>query len=112
MSMKKPVVVDGISIAAPAERCKLTSGWKSLWDHLTETKWDDGSERTPSTLLVFYSDGCWKACLNDKSMGRTGWISSATLSGLLRTLDEALEAEKLDWRKSTPPAGRGGKKWS
>src|SRR5678816_2203499 len=38
---------------------------------LSDDRWDDGSARQPSTLLVFAEDGCLKACLNDRDGSRS-----------------------------------------
>lgn len=108
--MKKPDQGQSPAVAAKAERCKLTSSWTALWEQLTDVAWDDGSERRPSTLLLFFSDGVWKACLNDKESERTGWIAGHTLSELLSSLDKALAGNKVDWRAAKAYDARKQKK--
>jgi len=66
----------------------------------------DGSPRRTGTLLVCVGDGRWRACLNDRAQGLAAWLSHDTLEGLLVALEDSLREDRLEWRKSDPPAKR------
>jgi hypothetical protein len=81
----------------------VTDNWMSvhpaLSEYLTLDRWEDGTERETATLLLFAEDGLWKACLHDRAEGRTAWVSSGTVTGLLERLEEGCASDDLEWRK-------------
>jgi hypothetical protein len=78
----------------------------TVLEYLSSTRWDDGSERQTSTVLVFCEEGRWKACLNDRAMDRTAFVSGNTPEGLLTNLEAALADGTVDWRRRGK-SGRG-----
>lgn len=77
-----------------------------LIEYVTNTSWADGSSRLPSTLLLLCEAGQWKACLNDKALGRTGWATGATPEDVLASLERALAEGSMDWRKAKDAGGK------
>jgi len=75
---------------------------------LSDDRWDDGSTRQPSTLLVFAEDGCLKACLNDRDGSRSVFVTGGSLEGILDTLEAGLQEDSLPWRakRDQPRKGR------
>lgn len=77
--------------------------YTSLWEYLSATKYPDGAERVPSTIVVIAEAGRWKACLSDKDNARSCWKSADTLEELLLLLDQAASInDPTDWRTSKP----------
>jgi len=70
-----------------------------LFEYLTGNRWEDGKPRETATLLFFAEDGIWKACLNDRALGRTGWASEASFVALLHRIETELAADSVDWRR-------------
>jgi len=77
-----------------------------LWEQLTETKWDDRSNRRTSSITMFMASGSLKACLNDKNDGHVAFVASDSVEGLLGALEEGLREGRLDWRKARFGTGR------
>lgn len=107
MSLKKSngsAVAAGISGVEISDRGdSLQLAYPRLTEFLTATRWEDGSERQTSTLMVLWEDGRWKGCLHDRAEERSGWISSRTWGDLLAALETALVEEDLDWRRRKGP---------
>lgn len=70
----------------------------ALCEHLSLDRWEDGTSRETSTLLVFWDAGAWKVCLNDRSGGRVAFLSGSSPTSLLEALERSLQEDSLDWR--------------
>jgi len=73
---------------------------------LTDDKWDDGSTRETSTLLLFVDADRLKACFKDRALERSVFVTGESLEAILDTLETGLETDALEWRGY----GREGKK--
>jgi len=91
------------------DQSDLAVRYPCLYEHLAVAQYDDGTARKLSTLTLFVDQGGIKACLNDRDQGLTGWISAESLAGLLDALETALADDRLDWRRSERPGGKGKK---
>jgi hypothetical protein len=78
-----------------SRRCPL------MFEYLTATTFEDGSERQTATLLVFAAEGVWKGCLNDRAEEQALWASASDLQGVLDALEHALETGAPDWRRTS-----------
>ena len=95
--VKKPIsaVPNSNPLADDGFLAKERTRWPSLVEYLSQTKWDDGSPRETSTLMLLVEDGMLKACINDRALGRSLWVAADELN-------VALDAWRVTWR-----AGRG-----
>lgn len=85
----------------------LLHEYPQLYEYLTESKWDDGKPRERATLLVI-AEGCrFKLWLNDKALGRSCWVSGATLEDALLSLDTGLAGDSLEWRRASQGHWKG-----
>jgi hypothetical protein len=87
-----------------AEDAELASRCPALHEYLTEQLTDGDIPRVTSTLQVSCEDGLWKAALTDRaqkggSFDYKLWRSGGSLLDALRSLDEALQSGRADWRK-------------
>jgi hypothetical protein len=82
------------------EPCSVMSRMPGLWEFMTACQFIDGSSRTPPTLTFFLEGRLLKACLNDRAEGMVAFATGTSLVSLLEALNEGLEADTLDWRKS------------
>jgi len=82
------------------ERCSITSRYPSLWEFLTEAKFADGTDRQAPTMTVFVEGRLLKACVNDRAEGMVAFATGSSLTAILEALEEGLQADSLDWRKS------------
>jgi len=74
-----------------------------LWDHLTQLTWEDGSQRAPSTFMVFPQDGLLKVLFRDVDSGLCCWLATRQLSTLFELLECALGDPATDWRLDRRP---------
>jgi len=81
--------------------------YPALAEFMSMDRWDDGTAREPTTLLLFASDGRLKACVNDKACNRVAFITGVDLQEVLRLIECGLETNTLDWRGHRP-GGAGG----
>lgn len=97
--MKKPDVRAELTAGArEAIASDLSKRWPTLWEYLSSAKWDDGSVRETSTLMLLVDEGRLKGCLNDRALERSCWVAADSLMGLLESLEAALESGGTDWR--------------
>jgi len=85
----------------------------TLWDHLTQTTWDDGTPRETSSLLLFVQDGMLKAMLRDREAGQCLWTAGVSVATVMFQLDTALSDPNAEWKADKAPGGappRNGKK--
>lgn len=73
-----------------------------LFEYLTARTFEDGSERETSTLLIFASEGVWKACLNDRAEQRALWASGASYADAIAALESLLDSGAETWRAYKP----------
>jgi len=106
--MKKPCAPgNGSDVPCPGLGDEIVAPrYPFLWEHLTETKWEDGSRREPSSITIFLDQGWLKACLNDKSGGLVAFVSSASFMGLLGALEDGLMEGTLEWRRAREGKGK------
>jgi hypothetical protein len=108
--MKKPVGGYPGKTAVPSgellrvERSRMPL----LVAHLEDAKWDDGSRRETSTLMLLVEDGWLKACLNDRALGCSLWVTGDSLAAVLDALEGHLEAGDGEWRIRKPFGATGG----
>lgn len=107
MALRKPVAdaqrLDGGDGGAGGDLAIL---FPTLFEYVTNGEWDDGSGRQTSSLLLFFEDGLFKVCLNDRALGRTCWATGRSAEGAVMSLEGALASGSNDWRKSKHPSGR------
>ena len=82
--------------------------YPALLEYLSENRWEDGTARECATLTVFFEDGLFKCCLNDRANSRVAWCSSLLWDDLLEQLDHGIQEGKLAWRLSKFPARKKG----
>jgi len=78
------------------------SEWEKLWPNLLafmqDETYEDGSRRTTGTLLFFFQDATFKACLNDRDCNRSAFLSASGIHEACDALEEGLANDSLDWR--------------
>lgn len=112
--VRKPQAEDRGEVSALrfVAESEWTAAYPHLFEWLVEDRWDDGTVRETGTVLLFTEAGRWKACLNDRALGRSCFLSGETPEGLLQSLDDGLGSSGLEWRAKPPRApskGSGGK---
>lgn len=107
MALSKPAAPAGGPLTsgalAPSDVLLL---FPRLSEMLSAAQWDDGSARVTSSILLFVEGILWKACLNDRAVGRTLWATGSTPEALFTALEGMLASGQCDWRaapKSAPP---------
>lgn len=70
-----------------------------LFAFLTSESWEDKSHRVTGTLLIFTQEGYLKACVNDRDLGRSAFVTAPSVTLLFDLIEDGLAEEHLDWRK-------------
>lgn len=78
----------------------------ALTEYLTAGTWEDGTTRETSTLLVFWQDGIYKVCLNDRASEKTLWASGGSILDALDALEAMLATGQGEWRESASKGHR------
>ena len=78
--------------------------YTNIWEHLSCTRYPDGTARQTSTIIIVAGDAGWRGCLSDKDNGRVMWKTGDTLESLLNAIETALnEDDPRDWRRASEP---------
>lgn len=87
--------------------------WPTLWDHLTQTHWDE-SKRDPrktSTITFFLrDDGLLGASLNDREGGKACFAVGTDWHGLLDVLEGVAASEDTVWREDRKLTGSSARR--
>jgi hypothetical protein len=81
-----------------AQESAFARDYPCLHEHMTLTRWEDGTERVTSTLTAFVDGDKWKVCIGDRDQQRAAFVAGFTLDDALRALEEGLLGHALDWR--------------
>jgi len=98
MLKKSDVAARSVTGSALVPDPVAEENWPTLWSHLTQSKWEDGSPRPTSSFLVFEQDGILKVMVRDKSAGQCLWLACHRLSDLLAAVELGLTDPSADWR--------------
>lgn len=90
------VRVDGV--ASKLDDNDTKSLFPTLWDYMTQDRWDDGTPRETSSLLIFAQDGMLKAMLRDRENGQCLWTAGVSVATVMFQLDTALNDPNADWK--------------
>lgn len=77
----------------------MLSARPALAAMLFDEQYSDGKPRKTATLLLFADSGTLKACLRDRDVEETAWVSGSGLEGVLDALEVGLTEGRLDWRR-------------
>jgi len=81
----------------------------TLAEFISRVLWEPGQPREKGSVFLFFEDGVFKACLNDKDSSQVAFTSSLTFAGLWEALEKGLAKNTLDWRLSTQGKAKRGK---
>jgi hypothetical protein len=112
MHLRKPSlpVARSVGPCTPESLGDWGKKYPAICEFLSLLSWEDGSSRVPGSLILFWEDGSWKACLNDKDTNRVGFLSAATPTDLLGSIEKALCSDRIDWRAAQARPGANGRK--
>lgn len=79
--------------------------YPTIWEYLTTCKYDDGSARRPSSLLLFMQDGCIKGMIADKDLGQCLWVAGQGVFEVLAALEAGLLDPQAVWRQDRSDGG-------
>lgn len=86
--------------------------YPGLWEFLSLAKLPDGSPRSRSKMQLFLDGPCWKASLTEPDAECSAFVTAETYLDLLQSLENAIQADSLDWRRwwVGGKAGKGSKR--
>ena len=96
----------GVKVVDPAWQ----AAYPILFDHLTQTEWEDGSERQTSTIGIYPDGGTIRVMLRDRSLGVCCWVAVPAPSLLWETLEAALRDPTHEWRADRAVAPTAARK--
>lgn len=103
-------VVGKESTDAAAEDSGLEKRFPVLSLMLMGTPMLQGKRRKTATMTVVCEDGQFKLGLRDRDRDVSLWVSAGTLDGAMTTLEEALNARPVAWRRITDDRFRGSQR--
>ena len=106
---KRPVAAGGDSVEVVEEEGFMAS-YPHLWRYLTQTRWEDGTARQPSSLSIFSQHGKWTIMLAEKNWGLILFATADRLEGLWEALDARLADPRADWREDRKSADAKAKR--
>lgn len=90
---------DWIDLSTPSTGGTWEKRFPTLWAFLWDLEYDDGSVRSPGSVVFFRDAARLKACLSDKDAGLVSFITGDTPDAILEALEVGLSEDTLDWRK-------------
>ena len=84
--------------------------YPSLWSHLTQTTWDDGTPRLTSAVTLFMQAGRFTACVVEKNWDLILFATADKLEGIWEAVDARLSDPKADWRANRRGPGDKAKR--
>lgn len=72
--------------------------YPTLFEHLTQTVWGDGTVRQTSSLSLFTDGGVVKCVLKDREAGLCLWAASKTFQELFGVVEALLNDPAAEWR--------------
>lgn len=86
--------------------CAMAVQMPLLFDHLTQRRYDDGSPRRTSSLLLFNDEGTLKLMLREPDAGLCCWVGGESLEGVFAALEAALGDPEHEWRVDRQQPGQ------
>lgn len=74
--------------------------------YICDDKWEDGTDREPSTFSVSCRDGLIQIAMNDKELKQSLYTSAGSLQEALGLMEKALAAGVDAWRPWKTGKGR------
>jgi len=87
--------------------------WPTLWDHLTQTHWDEQRRdpRKTSTITLFLrEDGLLGASLNDREGAKACFAVGDGLHAVLDVLEGVAASEDTVWREDRKITGSSARR--
>lgn len=76
----------------------MAKSYPCLFEMLTTDKWDTGEPRKTTTILLFMEEGLFKACVHDRALGLSGFMTGDSLAGLLMSVEVAIRSNTMGWK--------------
>lgn len=89
--------VEGASVGI-ADGGEFSLLYPTLWEHLTQSVWDDGTPRKPSSITIFSDGPVMKCVLKDKEAALCLWLACPSMDGLFVLAEAALNDPATVWR--------------
>jgi len=106
--MKKPdLKLNGETVSSPWVDSGFALAYPHIYEHLHEEKYEDGTLRQTSTLLIFNDGGCLKLCLSDRDNNRSVFVTATCFDDAMVRLEQGLREDDLEWRVK-PQSSRQG----
>lgn len=108
LSRRTPAAEPG-SGAGPAGDAKFTKAYPLLWEHLTATKFADGSPRKTSSLSIFVQDSDVKCIVRDREAKECLFATADGVFALFEVVEALLADPHADWRRDRFQDEQAGK---
>jgi len=79
--------------------------YPTVWSYLTQSRWDDGTERNTSSVTFFTDAGQLKCVLKDKETGYSLWAAGSSLDSMFSVLEALLNDPTAVWRQDKQETG-------
>lgn len=88
--------------AGPVEEAFSDADFKKCYPylhaHLTDMRYEDGTSRVTSTVLIFCESGVLRLCVNDRDNNRSVFFTASTVEEALMKAEDALATHTANWK--------------
>lgn len=88
-----------LDLSQPSTAGSWLARYPHLWEFLWDVVFDDGSKRTPGSVVLFRDSLRLKACLSDKDADLVAFVTADTPDALFEALEVGIRDDTLDWRR-------------
>lgn len=94
----RPSGVESGDLANTPSTPNFASNYPNLWKFLAQERASDNYHKT-GCMTVFWENGVYKVCLNDRPGKRSTFVSSSGLGEAFQIADRGLHSGTLRWRE-------------
>lgn len=74
--------------------------FRHVWDFICESRYDDGTDRLPGTVLLCVGEGRVRLWLHNRDEGLSAWLSGGSVEAVFEAANQALGTATVEWRRS------------
>lgn len=90
-------VITADQLPSPVSIPKMARKWPALWKFFQEKR-RKTNIRANGCLTLFFEDGRFKLCVNDRANQRSLFVSGSEVAEVFDLANRALESDKVGWR--------------
>jgi len=103
--LRKPTACSGNGSVGQLDLGSWATSWPALAEFVASAVWEDGSVRSPGTLMLLTDAGQWKLWLHDRASSLSCFVSGNSPDQVFQRAEAGLVENCLEWRLDRKSAG-------